>query len=415
MEYTIILFYKYVDIADCCESLAADLRELCGRFDLSGRILMAPEGVNGNLGQSKEVMERFVEALLGVAKLQLRADDIKYSTARLEGPPFPDMRVKMVKHLIAGGELLDGIPIPETGQGYLEPEAWAEAAARPNTVLIDVRNARESAIGRFDGAIEPKTKCFSEFAQWLAKDATRELVEGKEVLMYCTGGVRCEKATALLRRQGVAASVHHLKGGIHRFHEALGDGDGLWQGKLFVFDRRGAMGVGDLHEAAGAETVVGRCYSCGAAHEVYAPDALCVVCREPCLVCSSCKDRLRGELHCEDHRELRECYFANLGAFSASELRQQVQALEGLSAKISKGREFKRRRRTLRRQIDRVNERLAQLERAPAPEGARDAEPAGKLLRGETCRSCGASATDCDGACWGFFGNERAKRLKQLA
>ena len=148
-----------------------------------------------------------------------------------------------------------------------------------------------------------------------------------QVLMYCTGGIRCEKTSAFIRQTTGATSVHHLKGGIHRYLEAYG-ADGHWLGKNFVFDRRQSVdggGKADLDTPLPDALVVGRCYSCDAPHDRFTPDAVCAVCREPVLICPPCRALpAHVELHCDMHADLRGCYFNDLRRFDAAQLQRQV-------------------------------------------------------------------------------------------
>jgi len=453
--FHIVLFYRYVRLAEV-DAVAQQLQDAMDSAEgLSGRILLAEEGVNGNLAAPEAPMQHFLAQLLDIKALGLAESDIKSSRTTSDTNPFPDLRLRRVKHLIAGGDVLDSIPIEETAQGYLSPADWLEAARMDDAVLIDVRNVRETAIGHFEGALDPKTKHFSEFARWLDSGETQSKLRDKRVLMYCTGGVRCEKASALLRRRGVAKSVEHLHGGIHRFQEDLGDAGGFWKGKMFVFDRRGSMrtadfcGAGEAADAGNGQaiqegsdapatdrgSVVGKCLYCAKAHDIFHPDAVCVVCREPCLACDDCRTTLDGEYHCETHTYLRTMYFGSLEKFSDDSLRRQKEQLETELDKIRKGKEFRNRRRTLSRQIDRVRDVLrgrfgdaaAPLDGGALQSGECDGsnsesqsserqkskrQRSGSESSGRRkCRSCGEVA--CRGDCWGFWGTKRAvKRIE---
>ncbi|KAK3272331.1 hypothetical protein CYMTET_19370, partial [Cymbomonas tetramitiformis] len=337
--------------------------------------------------------------------------------------------VKVVKEVISTGGLFTSIPVAATGKGYLSPEQFhaAVSAKDPDTVLLDVRNHKEFMIGHFDGAEDPRTRTFNEWPAYANRIASQ--LSGKHVLMYCTGGIRCEKASAYLRERlaqepGAVSEpqVSHLRGGIHKYLEAYPDG-GHFKGKNFVFDRRGAVaaaeseGAEDSEEAAAGRkaAVVGACFSCSAAFDRLPGDAVCTVCREPVLVCDACR-KVLAEFHCEAHQELAKCYFTNLCAFSGAELQLQLADLEARAAQVAVGRGFRNIRRMLRRQMDRVQERLQLL--ALGSDGGRQ-EGVGEGERSVTggavvtCRSCGDAS--CSGACWGFHGTGRLSTLDPQA
>lgn len=214
-------------------------------------------------------------------------------------------------------------------------------------------------------------------------------------------------------------SVHHLKGGIHKYLEEYGDSEEIWKGRNFVFDGRGA--------AHGAETksgkhcinnskvsrpddneifrtsveTVGRCAGCESPFDVFEPFCVCTVCREPTLVCHKCQLHLI-EYHCRNHSHLRRCYFSDLKRFTSDELELQVNELHSHLASISIGRRFKQKRKTILKQIDRVIKRLDEIQN-----GSTESVSVSK-----TCRNCGD--TGCGGRCWGFYGLKRKERLEQL-
>lgn len=337
-------------------------------MQLSGRVLVASEGINGTLSGSAAAVETYVEALCAHALWRMTPADFKRSAcAKGINDPFSrELFVLVVPEIVASGGALSGISLEETSQGYLTPAEWREALlhADADTVVIDVRNRREFALGRFQGAVDPRTASFAEFPEWVQNH--KESLRDKRVLMYCTGGVRCEKASALVRQAGIGArEVRHLHGGIHRYADTFGE-DGLWCGKNFVFDRRGALGAGAVADAP-SRTVVGRCVGCGCAWERMDGAACCTVCNEPLLACDGCR-QARREQHCEEHAALRDCFFRRLGAFTAEELyrqTEQLQAMQRDTAGLSAGR-----RRTLAAQEKRVRCRVDALragDAAPDP------------------------------------------------
>ena len=191
----VVLFYKYVEIG-CPEQFGATLEATCsGAEGLSGRILVAGEGVNGTAAgppAKLQVLTQFLERELGFVEF-----DFKRSTA--ESPPFPDagVFVRLVDELISSGGSFKSIPAEQTGQGYLTPREFKAAlqARGEDTVVLDVRNRRECMIGRFEGSIAPPTTNFAQYPRWL--ESNKEMLKDKKVIMYCTGGIRCEKACSV--------------------------------------------------------------------------------------------------------------------------------------------------------------------------------------------------------------------------
>jgi UPF0176 protein len=169
------------------------------------------------------------------------ADDFKHSFHASEAPPFVGLLVKHVKEIVSTGGAVARPDMTASDQerGYLTPQQFHEAMRqavqdKEHTVVLDVRAKTEFDVGHFETAVDPQVKNFSEYYTFLQRRV--DDMKDKKVLMYCTGGIRCEKASNFLRSQGVN-DVHHLKGGIHKYLEAFQDG-GFFRGKNFVFDKR---------------------------------------------------------------------------------------------------------------------------------------------------------------------------------
>ncbi|KAL7555047.1 hypothetical protein ACHAWF_018705 [Thalassiosira exigua] len=237
-----------------------------------------------------------------------------------------DLTVKQVNEIIAtNGAVVDMAQDGAVARGgkHLTPAEFHEALLSrhlgADTIVVDVRSTFEHAIGSFDGAIEPGMRSFQQFDKWAEQAAPA--LRDKKVLMYCTGGVRCEKASAMLVRRGVR-DVSQLAGGIHRYLERYpSDGGGMFRGRNFVFDQRvsvsSALSEGDPPEGGRpSENVRGRCAadSCGAPGQ-----RVCAVCRDFVLVCRSCAGSLR-EYHCPQHSYLQDCFFAHIDGFDVEEL-----------------------------------------------------------------------------------------------
>ena len=213
------------------ELLQPQIAAWCAEHGLKGTILVATEGVNGTVAGSEAGIDAVVahlRTLPGCAEL-----DVKYSHAN--EMPFYRMKVRLKKEIVTLG--VNGIdPKREVGT-YVQPEDWNALISDPDTVLIDTRNDYEVAIGTFEGAVDPRTKSFSEFPEWF-RAHREELAAGKtKFAMFCTGGIRCEKSTAFLKAEGIN-DVYHLEGGILRYLENIPEAESKWQGECFVFDER---------------------------------------------------------------------------------------------------------------------------------------------------------------------------------
>lgn len=213
-------------------ALRADLAGLCQAEGIKGTLLVAHEGINGTIAGAPDAVERIVAALRGLPGC---ADlDVKWSSAATM--PFLRMKVRVKREIVTMGR--PDIDPLATGD-YVAPADWNALIDQPGTLLIDTRNDYEVKVGTFVGAVDPETASFRDFPTWVA--AHRDEIAGAErVAMFCTGGIRCEKATALLRAEGVE-EVHHLKGGILAYLEQVPESDSRWRGECFVFDERVAI------------------------------------------------------------------------------------------------------------------------------------------------------------------------------
>lgn len=229
--------YRFAPVEDP-HALRLRLIALCGET-VRGTLLVAREGINGTIAGPEDAVARVVDGVRaepGFERLEL-----KYSTA--ETMPFYRMKVRVKAEIVTMGQP-DLDPARDAGT-YVSAEDWNALISDPDTVVIDTRNDYEGAIGAFEGAIQPNTRTFREFADWF-RDEGRALLDRPtqpRVAMYCTGGIRCEKATAFLKAEGVA-EVHHLEGGVLRYLETIPEPESLWRGECFVFDERVAVGHG---------------------------------------------------------------------------------------------------------------------------------------------------------------------------
>jgi len=212
--FTVAALYRFATFADP-QATAADLRALCADLGTCGTLILAREGINGTVAGTADAIERLVahiRALPGCADV-----DVKYATA--DSAPFGKMKVKVKAEIVTlGAGDLD--PAHQAGV-HLDPADWNALIADPDTVIIDTRNAYEVAVGTFENAIDPATRSFREFPAWFDDFAAKLRDEGRspKIAMFCTGGIRCEKSTALVKARGFD-EVYHLKGGILRYLEA---------------------------------------------------------------------------------------------------------------------------------------------------------------------------------------------------
>jgi UPF0176 protein len=223
----IAALYRFVRLDDF-ENLREPLLQLMQKRQLRGTLLLAAEGINGTVAGSADAVDFLLEYLRADARL--RDFDCKLSYD--DEMPFYRARVKLKREIVTMGVSdLD----PANGGTYVEPEDWNTLIADPDVTLIDTRNAYESAIGSFEGAIQPQTDSFREFPEYARQhlDPARH----RKVAMFCTGGIRCEKSTAYLRQQGFD-EVYHLRGGILKYLEQVPETESKWRGECFVFDNR---------------------------------------------------------------------------------------------------------------------------------------------------------------------------------
>ncbi len=229
--------YRFAAIAD--RGAVRDQLEALCRPDVRGTLLIAHEGLNGTIAGPAASIDRVlsgIRALPGFADL-----DVKFAEAATM--PFHRLKVRIKPEIVTMGQP-DLDPAANAGT-YVAPADWNALIRQPDVVVIDTRNDYEAAVGAFEGAVQPNTRGFRDFPDWFRTEG-QALLEGPtppKVAMYCTGGIRCEKATAFLRAEGVR-DVFHLEGGILRYLETTPKADSLWRGECFVFDERVAVGHG---------------------------------------------------------------------------------------------------------------------------------------------------------------------------
>lgn len=243
--YPVILFYKYVAIFDA-EVFAADQRALCSSLELKGRILIASEGINGTLAGPADAVDRYISLL----KTDARFSDIEIKISAGDAATFPRLVVKVRSEIVT---LNAGAIMPDK-DNQLSPAEWKRMMEEnPEAVPLDIRNRFESDAGKFENAVVCDIEHFRELPQYVDR---LQSLKDKTVLMYCTGGIRCEKASALFRSKGFK-NVFQLHGGIAAYQEQFGNEH--WQGECFVFDQRMTVRVED------GLVQIGRCAHTGRA------------------------------------------------------------------------------------------------------------------------------------------------------
>ncbi|CAO2816067.1 unnamed protein product [Amaranthus hypochondriacus] len=293
-QLVVVSFYKFADLPDHAD-FRNPIKFLCQELRVSGGIILAPEGINGSICGTREAVERVLEFI--------QSDDRLKGLRQIESPVTPEdeeihhghtskspvgagedapfrwdhVRVKLKKEIVSLG-MPDVSPTEKVGT-YVSPEEWNTLISDPNTVVIDVRNTYEIRIGKFKGAVDPCTTAFREFPSWVENSLelagsdslpSQEVQENKRsgseedpeackspprVAMYCTGGIRCEKASSYLLSKGFK-EVYHLKGGILKYLEEVPKSKSLWEGECFVFDKRVSV---DHGLAQGTHKL---CYGC---------------------------------------------------------------------------------------------------------------------------------------------------------
>lgn len=226
--FHVVALYRFFVVPDPHE-LRDWLMAFCQNLAVKGTLIVANEGINGTLAGSEDAIEALVGRLRTISGFN--GAEIKYSTTA--EMPFRRLKIRIKREIVTMG--VTGVD-PQACRGtYVEPDDWNRLIADPDTVVIDTRNRYETAVGTFDRATDPGTDSFREFPDWIAKN--RSKFEGRKVAMFCTGGIRCEKATAYVRSLGID-QVFHLKGGILKYLEEVPEDESRWQGECFVFDER---------------------------------------------------------------------------------------------------------------------------------------------------------------------------------
>ena len=225
---SIAAFYKFVSLPDF-ESLQEPIKAKASLLGIGGTLLLASEGINGTVGGTKENLQEFLTYL----RADSRFADLEHKESTATKLPFKRLKVRLKKEIVPLG--IPGIE-PQVSMGtYVQPSEWNEFISKDDVVVIDTRNNYEVAFGTFADSLNPNTRHFRQFAKWV--EQAKEQLEGKKIAMFCTGGIRCEKASSLLKELGYE-EVYQLKGGILKYLEEIPREESKWDGECFVFDDR---------------------------------------------------------------------------------------------------------------------------------------------------------------------------------
>ncbi|MBD2539985.1 rhodanese-related sulfurtransferase [Coleofasciculus sp. FACHB-SPT36] len=234
MTQVVVAFYKFVKLPDFADK-QDPLLSHCKRQGIRGTILLAAEGINGTIAGSREA----IDSVLSFLRSDPRLVDLEHKESYADSPPFDRMKVRLKKEIVTLG-LPEIDPSDRVGT-YVSPQEWNELISDPEVTIIDTRNDYEVSIGTFKRAQNPKTASFRQFPTYVRNNLDPS--KHKKVALFCTGGIRCEKATSFMMAQGFQ-EVYHLKGGILKYLEEVSPEDSLWQGECFVFDQRVAVREG---------------------------------------------------------------------------------------------------------------------------------------------------------------------------
>lgn len=234
-KYLTAALYKFVSLPDYA-NLQAPILAACEKNNIKGTILLASEGINGTIAGLSNDIHQVLSYLRTNALFAGCFADLEHKESFANEHPFYRMKVRLKKEIVTLG--VAGVsPTKQVGT-YVKPEDWNALISDPDVILLDTRNDYEVDIGTFKGALDPKTTTFREFPQYVASNLDK--TKHKKVAMFCTGGIRCEKASSFMLEQGFE-EVYHLQGGILKYLENIPEEQSLWQGECFVFDQRVAV------------------------------------------------------------------------------------------------------------------------------------------------------------------------------
>ncbi|MBZ5202983.1 rhodanese-related sulfurtransferase [Planomicrobium chinense] len=279
--HNVLLYYLYTPIEDP-ETFAAEHLAACKEIGLKGRILVSQEGINGTCSGTIEQTEQYME----MVKSDPRFADIVFKIDAADGHAFKKMHVRAKKEIVHLGLEEDINPHELTGT-YLEPAEFYKRMQDQDTIVLDARNDYEYDLGHFRGAVRPDVENFRDLPEWVREN--REMFEGKKILTYCTGGIRCEKFSGWLKREGFE-DVAQLHGGIATYGKDPEVKGQLWDGQMYVFDERIAVPVNQVEHV-----IVGKDHFTGEPCERY------VNCANP-----ECNKKILASEE-NEHKYMRSC------------------------------------------------------------------------------------------------------------
>jgi len=248
MPHKVAAFYQFAALPDFRE-LRGPLRAICADLQLKGSVLLAHEGINGTLAGPADGISALIEQLRHGPIFGGRLSNLELKFSQAAAMPFGRLKVRLKKEIVTLGDPRAD-PTRQVGI-YVEPSDWNALIAAPDTLVLDTRNSFEVAMGSFEGALDPNIASFGQFKDFAARHLDPE--QHRRIAMFCTGGIRCEKASAHLLARGFA-EVYHLKGGILKYLEEMNEADSRWRGECFVFDERVALGHGLRERSEGQQS-----------------------------------------------------------------------------------------------------------------------------------------------------------------
>ena len=232
-SFKVAAFYSFVDLSNL-EKLQKTFNHFLKKENITGTVLLAHEGVNGTVAGTDAGIDKFKNFL----KLNNLYEQQNFKISSSEEDPFPRLKIKLKDEIVSiGNELAD--PATIVGE-YVQPEDWNNLISQDDVLVLDTRNTYEYLIGTFEKSIQPETTNFREFPNWLEGLESSGVDKNNKVAMFCTGGIRCEKASSLMKAKGFK-NIYHLQGGILNYMEKVDEKDSLWKGECFVFDDRVAL------------------------------------------------------------------------------------------------------------------------------------------------------------------------------
>jgi len=275
-QYLTAALYKFVSLLNY-QALQAPILDACNQHHIKGTLLLAGEGINGTIAGAPED----IRALLAYLKSFPEFSDLEHKESYADTHPFYRMKVKLKKEIVTMG--VAGVNPNDVVGTYVKPEDWNTLISDPDVILLDTRNDYEVHIGTFKGAVDPKTATFREFPEYVAQHLDK--TKHKKVAMFCTGGIRCEKASSFMKQQGFE-EVYHLQGGILKYLETVPKEQSMWEGECFVFDQRVAVKHG---------LEVGEYDQCYACRMPLSPEELESPQYTPGISCPHCYDKTSEE------------------------------------------------------------------------------------------------------------------------